>query len=464
MRASPNNLHNLFSITRAHVCPISQRRYVWTKERQWEPLWDDLRNLAIEHAGNPPGRPPRPHFLGAAVFDRLPHSYDSPFDMWTVIDGQQRLTTLQILLAAVRDVAGEQGVEDVQSDLATLTMNKTGTFKHPNAVLKVWPTREDIEAFRIVVTTGDRDKVAALTEPALKKDNRHLIAAAYLFFVDQARTFAAEYPGGPARTTALLQLYNTLAGTFTLIGIEVDEDDDPQAIFEALNDRGTPLDPSDLVKNFLIGRATRENRDDPDAVTELHQRHWAQFEGGTWQEKEAAGRLYRRRIDLFLAHYLTMQGVRDADVPVESLFASFRQWVQDPDSAGKLSTAEHLQQIDRYAQVFASFSAHDPESAEGLFFGRLRTMQSTPPQALFLWLYGRLQDGLDPARLARARAAVDSYLVRRTICHLTTKDYNRLFPALLKEVKEAPDAPDDALVEQLTAAPVNLGETDRSLI
>ncbi len=165
-RVAKANTHTpaaIFGSDVRYVVPLFQRPYVWNLEEQWSPLWDDVRTVAERILTSPPpsfGTPPvAPHFLGAIVLDQQlgPSGY---IGVRHIVDGQQRLTTLQLLLDAAKVVVEEHGhTRDAQA-LRVLVLNDDIVIKEPDEVYKVWPTDRDQDAFRAAMDnnatpTGD---------------------------------------------------------------------------------------------------------------------------------------------------------------------------------------------------------------------------------------------------------------------------------------------------------------------
>src|ERR1700730_1462220 len=140
MKPDKLTIHDLFQRERRYVVPLYQRSYVWTREDQWEPLWEDIERQAMRclAAENHVAR--RSHFLGAIVLN-VAKIVGSSVARSEIIDGQQRLTTLQLFLAALRDYAAELGSSHA-SKLARLTINED---EKPDSEgsFKVWPTNAD---------------------------------------------------------------------------------------------------------------------------------------------------------------------------------------------------------------------------------------------------------------------------------------------------------------------------------
>jgi len=207
-------------------------------------------------------------------------------------------------------------------------------------------------------------------------------------------------------------------------------EDDAQVIFETLNARGTPLLPSDLVKNFLFHRAQEEKSD----VQFLYESYWEPFEKEDefWRGEMRQGRIKRPRIDLFLQHYLTL--MKKDEVTASALFAEFQKLV---DKHSNQNPEWHLRSFREHADHFYNFFTMSREHREGEFFHRLRIMDTTTVFPFLLGLYRDLENFSDASReKVGILEDLESYLVRRMICRLTAKDYNRLFLDLLAELRK----------------------------
>lgn len=157
MNADDRNLNAIFGVPRQFVVPLFQRPYVWVEEENWEPLWDSLQEVADRHLLKEKARP---HFLGAIVLDQMP-TPTGEVESRQVIDGQQRLTTLQLLLAAARDLSAELGSDDFAQAFANLTENQVPGSQNPNDKYKVWPTNRDRDPFAKVLSSRSPKEVKA---------------------------------------------------------------------------------------------------------------------------------------------------------------------------------------------------------------------------------------------------------------------------------------------------------------
>src|SRR3954470_23336930 len=153
MDANAVSVLDIFEKKHRLEIPLFQRQYVWNEEHQWAPLWEDIARKTTEYLQ---GRKDGPvHFLGAMVVDQK-HTPTTSVEKRQIIDGQQRLTTLQIFLAALRDFCREQHCEDLANEFDAFTLNR-GMMANPEIdKFKVWPSQADRAQFIDVVGLGSR--------------------------------------------------------------------------------------------------------------------------------------------------------------------------------------------------------------------------------------------------------------------------------------------------------------------
>lgn len=249
MKADAAPLLALFEKKARLEVPLFQRQYVWSREHQWEPLWEDICRKFSERLE---GRLDAPvHFLGAMVLDQklTPSTH---VERRQVIDGQQRLTTFQLFISAFRDFCREQGCEDLANEAENYTFNR-GMMANPQVdKFKVWPTQRDQAQFSDAVTSGSRAAVEQkhpLTrrKHARKYDPRPRMIEANLYFHDMITEFFLgsrdETPLASETDIAmrLEECFQTLKSALQVVVIDLDQGDDAQVIFETLNARGEPL-------------------------------------------------------------------------------------------------------------------------------------------------------------------------------------------------------------------------------
>ncbi len=436
MKPATNSLLDIFNTDVRYVVPLYQRPYVWEEERHWQPLWEDLE-LVLEHylAGNDE---PARHFLGAIVLDQE----DTPPGQPTrrlVIDGQQRLTTLQLLLAAAARAAEHDGAESQARLLQRLTWNDPDLAVGDDR-LKVWPTNVNQAAFRDVMRPD-----AALT--AVVDDPRNTIHEAYAYFAKAIGDWAhADEPTGEQLQQRHAALRVTLSNLLQVVSINLEPGDNAQVIFETLNARGTPLLAMDLVKNALFYRAQRASAD----VDELNSSVWEpEFNRDYWGERIVQGRLRRPRVELFLMHWLTMRLRRT--VAATELFAEFRAHVLDrPENA---NVEDLIRELSHDASVMRHFDELPAGTPEARFFRRLEILDTSTVIPVALLLYRSDRVPADARR--RALLMIESWLIRRALCGYTTRGYNRLVVDLLNRLEANLDRPDHCVAEFLSSTDVS---------
>lgn len=423
MEAKALTPRDLFDGKVCYEIPPFQRPYVWTEEDQWQPLWDDIARVAealldadddVEAAKVPPG-----HFLGAVVVKQLSSGAGDPARS-SVIDGQQRLTTLQLLLDAAQHVMEQAERDDEAESIQELVLNDSKRFRGTPKRFKLWPSRVDRDAFEGVM---DNDRAA----PPTLDESR--IVQAHRFFVDAMTDWAS----GEAGTVAarLSALAAVLQQHLQIVAIDLAATDDDQLIFETLNDRGTPLLAADLIKNYVFQRCDELGAD----VDAWGENYWQDFDNDWWRNEIAQGRQLRSRIDLFLQYWLTMR-IKD-EVPTDKVFDQFRKHARE--ELNSIPAAEaFLARLRADADTFRDFAQLDPRSAQGTFYARVvEALELGVFIPLLLWIITDAHPA-SPQQADRALAALESWAVRRTLLRRTMKDVNRLVVALLKELDGQP--------------------------
>lgn len=426
MHTGTLDVRQIFGQERRHLVPLFQRPYVWNAEEQWDPLWEDLMAIVQRLLRR---QETRPHFLGAIVLDQVPKP-TGHIEVRLVIDGQQRLTTIQLLLTAFRDVCGSLGFDRHQRSLEKLTINDDPLKDEPDEVFKVWPTNADQASYRQVMLAGDPQTLCQRYGHKTKVPSlEHPVLDGYLFFHRRTHDWLVE--SEESRDARLEALYQAVREYLRLVVIDLGPEDDAQLIFETLNARGTPLLPSDLVKNHLFHRAqTRGIPLDP-----LYEQYWRPFDEDAtyWRKELGRGHARRARIDTFLQFYLTVK-LRD-EVPVGHLYTAFRdrlvQLSDDPEV--------HFADLTLHGKVYQSFDQRLLAEEDARFFERLEVLGLASPYPFLMDLFLLLSE--DEEQRRTVLRDVESFLVRRLFCQLTTRGYNRFFIDLLLQLHEGGRTP-----------------------
>ncbi len=365
MEVKLRNLTHLFVQPSQYEIPRFQRRYVWNREKQWTPLWEDVQHmaervLAARRGGSPQ---PQPHFMGAVVLQQIDNVTGS-LARRIVVDGQQRLTTLQLLLDAVQEVLERREIDGSAARLEDLVLNQP-KYQDGNAdnAFKVWPTDADQEAFRHAMVNG----LSGGEWPESR------IVQAHEFFKDQVEKWVDEDEGLNEDANERAEaLEKALSQLLELVVIDLRASDNPHIIFETLNARGTPLRQSDLMKNMILHEAEK---------TGVGKKVTWPFEVSWWDEEIEQGRLRRPRIDVFLNYWLAMRMRRE--IVAADVFLSFQRYYGGQEHA---AIGDILADIASISLAYRRLEKEELDGAWTAFTPRRKVMQAAVATPVLLWL------------------------------------------------------------------------------
>ena len=456
MQADTKTIHGILAGDHRYVVPPYQRPYVWERDRQWVPLWDDVvatvdRLAEARRDAELKGKTATqadgtvsPHFLGAVVVEQLPTNAGE-VDRHAVVDGQQRLTTIQLMLRGVLDAFPDRDHEPTRksrAQLRKLIRNDEDVVGDSDSLYKLWPRRSERPDF-----------VAAMDEAEAPDPSSSRFAAARAFFADEAARWLIDPDSARDPYTnddidgRVLLLTGTIQSLLKLVTINLDGVDDAQVIFEVLNARNTPLTAADLVKNLLFMRAEQE---DPGAVEDLYDEYWKPFDDdGWWSDTVGTGHAARPRMDRFLGDFLIAQ--TGHLVNLGHLYGNARQWIVDSNR----KVEDVLRDLRDFASGYRRVQLRDTDGLEQREIRALesiRVLRVVAADPLLLWALTRASDVLPTDRRVALVKSVESYLVRRMATKYQTRAYSQVFAEVLRDAQEADDIA--AAVEQsLLGAP-----------
>jgi hypothetical protein len=434
MDSERSSVQQLFRPERQYCVPFYQRAYVWNQQDQWSRLWSDIQEKA---EGRLSGLAPTPHFMGAIVLDPQDRKKLIGVEKVHIIDGQQRMTTLQFALAALGIMLRAWGQTEILSAVDACLRNSDMRNMRDKVLepFKVWPTFYDREAYTkaIIATKLDdlrRDFRGHFTQQnTLKKIGiKHPAAlGAIWYFADEMGRWVPKTEVPVAKAAEALA--EAILEDFVVIAITLEAEDDAQVIFETLNGHGVELTATDLIRNYVFLRAEAEGADSAN----LYTKEWSRYESDAWKEPERRGRLNRPRIEWFIQTVL--QAERRDEVDQGRIYAEYR----DYSEKSGLSAEGQLKVLGTYADSYQALLDGDIRKPIGRFGKRFGAWDASTTYVLALAIAksegsGDIQDEMF--------AMVGSYLIRRAICDLTNKNYNKVFLQLLKNLKEASLAPE----------------------
>jgi len=444
-------IQNIFQDRRQYCVPFYQRAYVWTLRDQWEQLWDDIRDKAEVRCNK--GKV-TPHFLGAVVLDPQPREGLVGVDVLHIIDGQQRLTTLQFVLGAVMLTLRRAGLENLMSVVTACTRNgNPDTMRNPAVeVFKVWPTFRDQNNFILALEAQSLEEIRSrfptnfTQSGTLKKVgvNHPPALEALWYFTSRFQIWIAEVPERTAARAEALIL--AILHDLKIVSILLDPEDDAQVIFETLNGRGAQLHATDLIRNYLFMRADRDGADSQNLYDTL----WAPFETAYWAEYQRRGRMKKPRLEWLIQ--ASLQAELHEEIDLSRLYFEYRRFATE--GGGSASARDQLLTLSKYAHHYRELVAGVGKMPIARFGRRIAPYDITTLHPLALMISTSSATNTEKSEMF---GDLVSFLVRRAVCGLTSKNYNNVFITTLRQLHGAGINP-PALRGLLTSA---TGEASR---
>ena len=387
MNASETKFQPIIEGTKQYVVPLFQRAYSWKKEN-WSVLWDDLLWLCENSE-------PKSHFIGSIV--TMPTvTVPEGISKFLLIDGQQRLTTLFILLSAIRDKALSDGLEDLSREVQmTMIVNpfKSGLDHH-----KLLPTQTDRALFESLILSRDFDNQSRITE-------------CYSFFERKLKT----------STVDLLNLTSVITNRLSVVSIVLDYDDNPHLVFESLNAKGLPLTQSDLIRNYFFMRIHVDEQDS------IYRQYWQPMQ-------EMLG----ENLTEYIRHFLMRNGtfVKQSDV-----------YYTLKDRIGQTIALDFLKEIYKFSNYYYRLLFPENEATTELRYHleRIKRLEVTTAYPFLLNCYNEYaEERLSLEGFQTIFGYLENYLIRRFVCNYPSNQLNKIFPVLFDQAKLS--APND-LVE-----------------
>ena len=423
----------LFFLPVQYEVPEFQRKYVWNKESQWEPLWEDITDLAENLLLN--SKSEDTHFLGAVVLQ--PNATSGDMARGIIIDGQQRLTTLQLMIDAVEEVLRQNGHTTESEKLKPLIENADAFIgQKPDSKFKLWPTVFDQQAFRSAM----HDQL----DPYEFRSSS--VVQAHEFFKTQTQNWLnAQSALDKEIEKIAVAIGQAIRLHLQLVVIDLGSED-PHLIFETMNARGTPLLQSDMVKNSILHEAKAYS-----GPTELDEGRTGELwsfdksDADYWMQYIGRGFNRRPRIDVFLNHWLTFRNRKLTRHYRE--FETFRKYSKQ-ESNSDLDIFDIAEDLDNIGKIYRNIDQCTVEGIEP-FLQRCRVMDLGAFTPLLFWLLTH-ESLKQQNALSNCIKILESYIVRRAVCGLSARSYVNLGEHLLQYLEEALEPPEVALRDYLS--------------
>ena len=400
IKATVNTLGKLFRYPVCYHVPQFQRPYIWNEENQWKSLWEDIKHSTEKWIAAADKDQCKPHFLGSIVLqERRSQQAADNIKKFIVVDGQQRLTTMQLAIQAAVQVLQDAEQHDEVKSLKELLLNSRHHLRtdqdHPTKIRQ--SNRNDQTAF-LQAITGYPDL----------NDSRPIIKALRYFEDSISEWVTQPHQDLTQITQALTKIFDS---QITIALIELEPDDEPHTIFGALNGRAVPLQHSDLIKNTVMYKANViDDEEEAKAI-------WP-YEDPYWTQSTNEGNLTRQNIDRFLHYWLMVQ--KKASFTANRTAAEFTYWL-DANPSTDIRTISHS--IEQASEVFKNLDQSKLSPIEDSLT-IINTMGIGMAKPFLLWLYTSDTPEADRIHLVRM---VESSLVRRMLCKRGATGYAKFF-------------------------------------
>lgn len=423
------SVHKLFKDYRRFMVPFYQRLYVWTQCNQWERLWEDIQIKADARLQG--GKTP-PHFLGTIVLDKQENEGVIGVDTFHIVDGQQRLTTLQYVLKAAIMSLNSVNAKQQASLLEKYVINSHSVARsHPDSEsYKVWPTYRDREEYEKAMRALDRlDLRKKFQESFTQSGNLRVrgvshpsALAALWFFTDKFNQWInQDVEETPERKSEALS--SAILFDLAVVSITLGEADDAQVIFETLNGYGARLTATDLIRNFIFMQAEKEGADGQ----ELYDSLWHDFDSIYWNTAFRRGRSNKPLLEWLIQAILQTE-LRD-EVDLGRLYAEYRRYVFNN---GKVKAVkDQLATLVAYASHYRQLIDQTGTTPIADFGRRISCFDITTLHPLALMI--SVAEIPDDSKTEMYNLIV-SYVTRRAKCGLTSRNYNHVFFSILRSL------------------------------
>ncbi len=377
------------------VIPIYQRLYSWEKE-QCKELWDDI----IKIGGNDKMDG---HFIGSILYvlDRITHSNNALL----IIDGQQRLTTITLLLTALRDHLNDEDE----------FLKKFSRQKIQNRYL-INSDEDGDKKFRLILSESDKDTLLSLIDK-----NRREPSEPSLKIVENFKLFE-EWVSNTDKLETIFKGLDKLM--IVEIALEKGKDD-PQLIFESMNSKGIELVQADLIRNYIVMETEIEKQEG------FYNKYWRAIE----IEIEKDFKQDKKLFDRFVRHYLT---IKTREIPnTNKVYAALKDYRQKEG----IGIEDLLKDLQKYCGYFCQIAfkkeADKDDKDLNKALGFLVDLEMDVIYPLLLELYSDYSDRvLSNDDFKHSIALIESYLFRRAVCGLGTNSLNKVFLSFTKHIQK----------------------------
>ena len=372
------------------VIPVYQRNYTWAAEREVKQYFDDLQSVLKGDYKN--------HFMGIIIY--LEKAIDFSSREFSIIDGQQRLTTTFLIIYAIKQLL--VNCNDTEKVKQLEGQYLTNPYHNDKIKYKLKPLVADDDVYRCIVE--DRmDEITDMESNVLKN---------YQYISNRLNELLLQGYDANAILMALDKLY--------VVCVPISEEDNAQKIFESINATGVKLTSADLIRNYLL----------MDLQSDVQEKYYADY----WKKLEDNVSTDSKTLELFFRMYLAIKTYNL--VPKNNVYREFVKWIEEHDTDIK----DLFEDLLEYAKIFNLLMNKDVNKIDKKLkdaIGDFRKVNSDIPMAIVMEFYQIHRKGLISTDVfVSLICAINTYMIRRSLCDMNSQNISKLFPTVLKKVLE----------------------------
>lgn len=372
------------------VIPVYQRNYTWEAEREVKQYLDDLHNILRNEYKN--------HFLGIIIY--LEKAIDFSSREFSIIDGQQRLTTTFLIIYSIKQLLVNNNEMEKVNQLEGQYL--TNPYHNDKIKYKLKPLVSDDDVYRCII----EDRMKDIT------DIKSNVLKNYKYICNRMNEFLMEGYDANSILMALDKLY--------VVCVPISEEDNAQKIFESINATGIKLTSADLIRNYLL----------MDLESDVQEKYYVEY----WKKLEDNVSSDSKILELFFRMYLVIKTYNL--VSKNNVYREFVNWIEE----NKIDIKSLFENLLEYSQIFNSLINKDIDKIDKKLKNSIidfRKINSDLPMAVVMEFYRFYRNNyIDIDIMDKLIASINTYMIRRSLCDLNSQNISKLFPAVLRKVVE----------------------------
>ncbi len=382
-----------------YVIPVYQRKYDW-KIENCSQLYEDLKKIIRKKRNS--------HFFGSICSQVIPNGSKIEFH---IIDGQQRLTTVTLLLLAMSNLIKSGRIHSEEQDLNEQILQRF--------VIAPWAKKDD--KIKLLPVRGDRDALAKLFGPVEDYDRSSNLTINYQYFYDQVLK----------EEITVDELYDAI-NKLQIISVTLEPDDDPQLIFESLNSTGLALTEGDKIRNYILMSLSPKDQE------LFYDDYWTKIENCTMND-----------VSNFVRDYLS---IKTSTTPaLSNVYREFKKYAEDAELPIETLLADMLKYARYYERLLICRGELNCRELDDCLY-RLKRLEIVVTRPFFMEVFRLNQEQkLSVKEVLQIFEITENYLFRRNICEVPTNALNKIFLNLNKEIYRYDNTPADYVDKMIYA-------------